>query len=70
MRALWTLAVGVLGLDAVLLALAAWWGGRAAHLVGAVVCAVAAAAVALSWRPFRRRLEQLRREVEAVWRRS
>ncbi len=70
-RALWTFAVGFLALDAILLGLAAWWGNRPVLFLWATVFALGAGLAAISWRLYRRRIDEvqwakwaLRREVE------
>lgn len=60
-RALTTLAVGFLVLDAVLFAYAALLTGRARFFVAGAVCAAAAALVLLAWRRYRRTLVELER---------
>ena len=59
MRALVVFATAVLALDAVLLAIAAWWVGSRGFGVAAAACAVAAFAVAWSWRWYRQRRAEL-----------
>lgn len=72
-RALTTVAVGVLVLDAALLAIAGVALDRWALLVGAAACAVLALLVALGWRRYRRTLaeiesarREMRRDVESI----
>lgn len=72
-RALTTVAVGVLVLDAALLAIAGVALDRWALLVGAAACAVLALLVALGWRRYRRMLteiesarREMRRDVESI----
>ena len=65
-RALTTIAVGVLVLDAALLAIAGVALDRWSLLVGGAACAVLALLVALGWRRYRRTLteiESARREM-------
>jgi len=59
MRALVVFAVGVLALDAVLLALAAWWLRSRPLGAAALGCGLAGLAVAWSWRWYRRRRAEL-----------
>lgn len=72
-RALTTVAVGVLVLDAALLAIAGLALDRWALLVGAAACGVLALLVALGWRRYRRMLaeiesarREMRRDVESI----
>ncbi|MGH7607045.1 MAG: hypothetical protein ACREME_06865 [Gemmatimonadales bacterium] len=72
-RALTTLAVGFLLLDAALFALAAFAGGRPVLLIPAGVCAAATVLVIYAWRRYRRTLAELadarremKREVESL----
>lgn len=58
-RPLATFAVGFLLLDAVLLAWAGLELRRSGFVAGAIACAVAAAAVVLLWRRYRRTLADL-----------
>ncbi len=67
-RALTTLAVGFLALDALLLAYGGLTLGRPRLIVGGAVCLVAAVLVILGWRRYRRALsdlERARREMRA-----
>jgi hypothetical protein len=72
-RALATLAVGFLALDAILLVIAGVATGRGAFFLGAGACALAGVLVVLVWRRFRRALadledarRQMRADVEAI----
>lgn len=72
-RALTTVAVGVLLLDAALLAIAGVTLDRWALLAGAAACAVLALLVGLGWRRYRRTLteieaarREMRRDVESI----
>ncbi len=60
-RALTTLAVGFLALDALLLAYGGLSLGRPRLIVGAAVCLVSAVLVILGWRRYRRALTELER---------
>ncbi len=64
-RALPTLAVGLLGLDSVLLV----YGGLELHrwslLMGGAVCALGVPVVVLLWRRYRAAIERARREMRA-----
>jgi len=62
------LAIGLLGLDGLLLLVAGVWGGTPGPLVGGAACLVAAGLVSLWWRRHCRQaaeLEAARREVQA-----
>ena len=72
-RALTTLAVGFLALDAVLFAYAAKSTGRAGLLIASIVCAAGAGLVIVAWRRYRRTVadlhearRELRSEIEAI----
>ncbi|HXV89926.1 MAG TPA: hypothetical protein VD707_01070 [Gemmatimonadales bacterium] len=72
-RALTTIAVGVLVLDAALLAIAGVALDRWSLLVGGAACSVLALLVALGWRRYRRTLteiesarREMRRDVESI----
>ena len=72
-RTLTTVAMGILLLDAALLAYAGVWFGRASLVVGAGVCGILALVVALGWRRYRRTLVEIdaarrdmRQEVESI----
>ena len=72
-RALTTIAVGVLLLDAALLAVAGVTLDRWPLLVGGGICAVLALLVAIGWRRYRRVLgeieaarREMRHEVESI----
>ncbi|HXF95183.1 MAG TPA: hypothetical protein VNI61_03680 [Gemmatimonadales bacterium] len=67
-RALTTVAVGFLLLDAVLLLYAGLLTGRVSLIAGAAVCGAAAVGVVIAWRRYRRTLAELdraRREMRA-----
>jgi hypothetical protein len=76
-RTMTTLAVGVLALDAVLLALAAAWFSRPWLVLPAVLCAFGALGTLVLWRRYQRHVRELaelvetrrreaRREAEAI----
>ncbi|OLC04261.1 MAG: hypothetical protein AUH45_03380 [Gemmatimonadetes bacterium 13_1_40CM_69_22] len=67
-RALATLAVGFLALDALLFLYSGLSLGRPGLIVSGAACGLAAVLVVLSWRRYRRaiaELEQARREMQA-----
>ena len=72
-RALTTIAVGVLLLDAALLAIAGLALDRWSIVAGGAACAVLALLVALGWRRYRRTLNEIesarremRRDIESI----
>ena len=72
-RTLTTVAVGVLLLDAILLAVAGFALDRRSLVVWGAVCAALALAVALGWRRYRRTLldieaarREMRREAQSI----